>query len=82
MEKNKYPKLSFNIDTEDTEDNKDKESSYDYLVKMQLVSLSSEKIKELQNQRNNKQKELDILQSKTEKDLWKDDLHSLINNLI
>jgi DNA topoisomerase-2 len=78
LEENKYPKLSFNIDTDDTDDTQDKEKSYDYLVKMQLVSLSLEKIKELQNQTDSKQAELGILQSKTHKDLWKDDLHSIL----
>ena len=76
LEKNKYPKLSLQIDTDN--ENESCSPNYDYLVKMQLVSLSSEKIKELQNQRDSKQKELSILQSKTEKDLWKDDLHSIL----
>ncbi len=76
LEKNKYPKLSLQIDTDN--ENESCSPNYDYLVKMQLVSLSSEKIKELQNQRDSKEKELSILQSKTEKDLWKDDLHSIL----
>lgn len=79
LEKNKYPKLNLHISNEKDEE-KDEETtpSYDYLIKMQLVSLSQEKIKELDNQRDSKQKELNIIKSKTEKDLWKDDLQPII----
>jgi len=79
LEKNKYPKLNLHISNEKDEE-KDEETtpSYDYLIKMQLVSLSQEKIKELENQRDSKQKELNIIKSKTEKDLWKDDLQPII----
>ena len=45
---------------------------------MQLISLSFEKIKELESERDSKQIQLNILKSKTDKELWKDDLVNLL----
>lgn len=85
LEQRGYPKLKWNNDNKNNRNNDNKEGnsdsddnesnvSFDYLIRMPIFSLSLEKIKELQNQRDNKKSELDTLQSKTEKDLWKEDL--------
>lgn len=58
------------------------EESFDYLIKMELLSLSMERITELENQKNKKQEQLDTLMSKTEKQLWKDDLEILKTKMI
>jgi len=53
----------------------DKEScNYDFLLAMDLLKLTSEKIKELNEERDVHLNELRILKSKTEKDLWLEDL--------
>jgi DNA topoisomerase-2 len=87
LEERGYPKLrsEINKDTQKSSDDKesdqtikDTNTSFDYLVRMPIVSLSLEKITELTNQRDGKQRELDILQSKTEKDLWRDDLEGIV----
>jgi DNA topoisomerase-2 len=87
LEQRGYPKLKWNNDNKnnrndnkegngDSDDNESNVSnvSFDYLIRMPIFSLSLEKIKELENQRDNKKSELATLQSKTEKDLWKEDL--------
>ena len=66
-----YPKLNSTFKSTDP-------VSFDYLIKMQLISLSLERITELENQRNSKEQELKILKSKSEKQLWKDDLQQLL----
>lgn len=48
--------------------------SYDYLIMMPIVSFSKEKIDELVKSRDKKQMDLTTLQSKTTKQLWKEDL--------
>lgn len=53
------------------------EKSFEYLIRMQISSLTSEKIDELEKNTISKRKELGDLQSKTEKDLWKEDLIEL-----
>jgi DNA topoisomerase-2 len=55
--------------------------SYDYLVRMQLLSLTEEKIEELSKQRNEKKQQLKTLKNKTEKDLWLDDLSNILQKL-
>ena len=56
--------------------------SFDYLVRMPLISLSLEKIRELENHRDTRQTELNDLQSKTERDLWKNDLQDILKMLL
>lgn len=68
LENKKYPKIASN----------DEILSFDYLIRMQLISLSFEKIKELELDRDSKQTQLTVLKSKTNKDLWKDDLDKLL----
>ena len=69
LEKSGYPKFGY----ENSE-----VKSYDYLVRMQIVSLTGEKIDELNKQRDEKQRQLNNIKSKTEKDLWKDDLQGIL----
>lgn len=77
LEERDYPKLKSDIN-----DNSDKEDvntkSFDYLVRMPLISLSLEKIQELEKHRDTKQYDLDTLQKKTERDLWRDDLQNIL----
>jgi DNA topoisomerase-2 len=54
-----------------------KEEGYDYLIKLPIISLTQEKINELQNQTSNKQLELSTITNKTPKDLWMEDLLSI-----
>lgn len=77
LEERDYPKLKVETKTLNEENQK----SYDYLVRMPIISLSEEKISELENHRDIKQSELDTLQSKTDKDLWKDDLNNILKML-
>ena len=55
--------------------------SYDYLVRMPILSFTEEKIEELSKQRNDKKQEVKILKNKTEKDLWLDDLENILKKL-
>jgi DNA gyrase/topoisomerase IV subunit B len=80
LEERDYPKLTCDINSEDDKENT-KEKSFDYLVRMPLISLSLEKIRELEKHRDTKQTELHNLQSKTERDLWKDDLNNIFKML-
>lgn len=79
LEEKKYPKLSYTDDNSDETNTNTK--SYDYLIKMQLISLTKEKINELENLKNQREQELNILKSTTEKDLWKSDLDSILKLL-
>ena len=57
--------------------NSKQESNYDYLIHMPIYSLTKEKISELEQTLSNKESQRDILESKTTKDLWSDDLSEL-----
>jgi DNA topoisomerase-2 len=52
--------------------------SYDYLIRMPLVSLTSDKIDELTKQTNNKKHELDTITNQSPRDLWRIDLDSIL----
>jgi DNA topoisomerase-2 len=52
-------------------------NSYDYLVKLPIMSLTLERIADLERQTDKKQKELEDIQRKSEKDLWREDLASI-----
>ena len=54
-----------------------KEDSYDYLLRMPLYSLTKEKLDDLLKNIKSKKDELDGISSKTEKELWLEDLDSL-----
>ena len=50
------------------------DNSYDYLISMPLHQFTEEKIADLKHQKEEKEKELEDLKSKTPKELWKSDL--------
>ena len=54
---------------------------YDYLLNMNLWSLTYEKIEELLKQKEQKEKELEILEKTTIETLWNDDLDNLEEEL-
>jgi DNA topoisomerase-2 len=57
------------------------EESYDYLLTLPVYSFTSEKIELLNTQCDKKQSELKYLQSKSNTDLWTDDLTELMKKL-
>lgn len=69
----KFPMFGKNIN----DDNK----SYNYLLGMPIYSLTYEKIEELKNQMKDKETEYKELFNKTSKDLWKEELKNLSNNI-
>jgi DNA topoisomerase-2 len=72
LEERKYPKFSTN------ENSAVEDFSYDYLLNMKIRSLTKKKIDELKGLFENKQALYNTLFSKTEKDLWKDDLNDFL----
>jgi DNA gyrase/topoisomerase IV subunit B len=57
------------------------EESYDYLLRLPIYSLTLEKISELDNTCDLKEKALVLIKSKTPEDLWKIDLENLLKKL-
>lgn len=55
------------------------DNTFDYLLTLPIRSLTKKRMDELNNNFDNKQTELNILQNKTEKDLWLEDLTQLEN---
>lgn len=53
------------------------DSDYDYLLNMAIYSLTAEKVAKLNEQRDAKEEELNILLGYTPKDLWNQDLDSV-----
>lgn len=53
-------------------------SNYDYLLGMQIWSLTKERYDKLLSQRDNKESELTILLGKSAKDLWNEDLDEFL----
>jgi DNA topoisomerase-2 len=82
-------KIKSQLDDEVVDNNADEEDSgaivpakdYDYLLSMNLWSLTYEKIEELLKNKGAKEKEIEILSSKTEKDLWETDLIEFVQVL-
>ncbi len=68
LEANEFPKLSKNSD----------EVSYNYLLGMNLWSLSYEKVEELKKQTEEKENEYKLLEKKTEKEIWLSELDELL----
>jgi DNA topoisomerase-2 len=54
-----------------------KDDSYDYLIKMPIFNLTKEKKDELLKELNDKKEVLQNISSKSEKDMWNDDLNEL-----
>lgn len=73
LEKMKFPKLSLKVRA--TDDQK----TYNYITNMELFSLTYEKIEELNNEYNNKLKELEDYKKKTLEQLWNNELTEFIN---
>lgn len=69
LEERGFPK---HTDSEDTS-----KKSYDYLVRMPVISLTKEKIEELEKQTRDKQAQIKELKMKTEVQMWRDDLQKL-----
>jgi DNA topoisomerase-2 len=80
LEERDYPKLTCDIKN-DSENEGGNTKSFDYLVRMPLISLSLEKIRDLENHRDTRQNELNILQNKTDRTLWRDDLQDILKML-
>ncbi len=68
LEEKEFPKLSKN----------NEEVSYNYLLGMNLWSLSYEKVEELKKQKEEKDNEFNILEKKTIKKMWKEELDELL----
>ena len=66
LDKNNY--LKFSVNEKD-------DPSYDYLINMQIRSLTKRKIEELRKLHDKKSTEFEILSNKTDKQLWLDDLN-------
>jgi DNA topoisomerase-2 len=71
LEERNYPKFG--------DDEDESKMNYNYLLHMRIQSLTRKKIEELERLHANKLAEFQNLESKTEKDLWKDDLFELRN---
>ena len=86
LEEREYPKFSSSgKDAEDSPEDlnagntvKDESYSYDYLLNMKIKSLTKKKIEELKKLYENKLGLFNDLESKTEKELWKNDLNKFL----
>ena len=85
MELINHNKLNSEEDKNEEEENKSEgekikipAKEYDYLLTMNLWSLTFERVEELNNQKNKKQSELDALMNCSEKQLWINDLDNFI----
>jgi DNA topoisomerase II len=84
LESRDYPKHTVATRADDTDaadtdaDGADgADGAYDYLIRMQLVSLTREKIDQLNAETERKEKELKTLKRKTDGDLWIEDLEAI-----
>lgn len=76
----KNPKARESLEVEEVDDEDGavtKESGYDYLLSMALWSLTAEKVKQLRDQRENKAREKDGMESSSPRELWESDLDDL-----
>lgn len=69
LEELEFPKLSTNESTE---------KSYKYLTSMYILSLTKDKVEELQNEKDNKEAELSEYRKKTEEEIWEKELDEFI----
>ena len=60
------------------ENNNEEDYNYDYLLNMKIKSLTKKKVEELKKLYDNKLALYNELESKTDKDLWKDDLNAFL----
>lgn len=68
LEEKEFPQLSRN----------NEEKSYNYLLGMNLWSLSYEKVEELKKQKDDKQTEYNLIKDKSVEDIWKEELDELL----
>ena len=68
LEEFEYPKLG-------TDDNF---GQYEYLIKMPIYNLTKDKIEELNKHKDDLEMKINVLSSKTNINLWKDDLDEFI----
>ena len=77
LETLKYPKMLPNIgilELVNINPKQKDEGTYDFLISMPIYSLTKEKVDELLKEKEQKKTELEILESKSAKDLWEEDL--------
>lgn len=74
---NKRSKQDIVSDLEKMKDIITVDDNYDYLLRMPIYSLTDEKVKELQESISKKELELTTIKSKTETDLWLEDISVL-----
>ena len=68
LDKFEYPKLG----------NDDNFGKYEYLIKMPIYNLTKDKIEELNKHKDDLEMKINVLSSKTNIDLWKDDINEFI----
>ena len=73
LEELEFPQLANN-------NNNNNNESYDYITSIPLFSLTIEKINELNELFNNKDKELKLIKSISEINMWKNDLNDFLKN--
>ena len=78
LEERGYPKFGKELDNEDEENVDTSDFNYEYLLNMKIKSLTKKKIEELKNLHENKLALYNDLMSKSDKDLWKEDLENFI----
>ena len=69
--KHDYPKMTNGIENDN--------GNYNYLLGMNLWSLTYEKVEELKKQEEDKKEQLKILKNKKVEDIWKDELEELLD---
>ncbi|EGR31961.1 topoisomerase ii beta 180kda, putative [Ichthyophthirius multifiliis] len=80
---NKFLNEKLNQDEENSEFQEEETTfkEFNYLLQMPIWNLSYEKIEEIKNQCEQKEKELAEILKKDVKDIWKDDLNEFVNVL-
>jgi len=80
MEELEYPQLYDKKDDKKVDDTKEEKriKTYDYALKLSLLSLTQERIDELEKELKENKDQLDYLEEATPEKLWKDDLKELI----
>jgi len=75
-----------NVEEEEEGDEQEKKSAvsakeYDYLLTMNLWTLTYERVEELKKQHREKDNELRILEATNCKDMWRQDIHELLKEI-
>jgi DNA topoisomerase-2 len=74
-------KVAADVDVDDVEeDDPSADTDFDYLLSMAIWSLTKEKVDKLLAQRDEKEKELNILLKRTPQNLWEEDLYHFEQN--